>query len=131
MDDNDIRTFVREIATRRGNTVSDEEFEDLAGIFRNFWAEVEVEAERASRADKETIILYFNLMIDCLCTAYMQKYQMDAGPAQSKAYKEITSTALNIIYDKGLIKEFIMRFEAIPLRDGVYKEFLTEKNNAA
>jgi hypothetical protein len=127
MDDQEIRIFVREIATRGGNTVSDEEFENLVRIVRNFWAEVEIEAERVSRADKETIILYFNLMVDCLCTAYMQKYRMDAGPAHSKAYEEITSTALNLIYEKGLIKEFIMRFEAIPLRDGVYKEFLTEK----
>lgn len=127
MDDQEIRTFVREIATRGGNTLSDEEYENLVRIIRNFWAEVEIEAERVSRADKEKIILYFNLMVDCLCTAYMQKYRMDAGPAHSKAYEEITSAALNLIYEKGLIKEFIMRFEAIPLRDGVYKEFLTEK----
>jgi len=130
MDDNEIRTFVREIATRGGNTVSDEEFEDLVRIISNFWADVEVEAERVSRADKETVILYFNLMVDCLCTAYMQKYRMDAGHAHSKAYEEITSTALNLIFEKGSIKEFIMRFEAIPLRDGVYKEFLTEKTLA-
>jgi len=127
MDDNEIRTFVREIATRGGNTVSDEEFEGLVRIIRNFWAEVEVESERISKADKETMIHYFNLVVDCLCTAYMQKYRMDARHAHSKAYEEITSTALNLIYEKGLIKEFIMRFEAIPLRDGVYKEFLTEK----
>jgi hypothetical protein len=127
VDDSEIRVFVREIVTRGGNTVSDEEFEDLVRIISNFWADVEVEAEQVSRADKETIILYFNLMVDCLCTAYMQKYRMDAGPAHSKAYEEITSTALNLIYEKGYIKEFIMRFEAIPLRDGVYKEFLTEK----
>ncbi len=130
MDDNEIRSFVREIATRGGNTVSDEEFEDLVRIISNFWADVEVEAERVSRADKETLILYFNLMVDCLCTAYMQKYRMDAGHAHSKAYEEITSTALNLIFEKGLIKEFLMRFEAIPLRDGVYKEFLTEKTLA-
>lgn len=127
MDDEEIRTFVREIATRGGNTVSDEEFEDLVRIIRSFWADVESESERIARADKESIILYFNLMVDCLCTAYMQKYRMDAGHAHSKAFEEITSTALNLIHEKGLIKEFFMRFEAIPLRDGVYKEFLTEK----
>jgi len=127
MDDNEIRTFVREIATRGGNTISDEEFEDLVRIVRGFWADVEAEAEQVSRTDKETIILYFNLMVDCLCTAYMQKYHMDASHAHSKAYEEITSTALNLIYGKGLIKEFFERFEAIPLRDGIYKEFLTEK----
>jgi hypothetical protein len=127
MDDNEVRTFVREIATRGGNTVSDEEFEDLVRIIRNFWADVEVESERVSRADKETIILYFNLMVDCLSTAYMQKYRMEAGHAHSKAYEEITSTALNLIHERGLIKDFFMRFEAIPLRDGVYKEYLTEK----
>ncbi len=127
MDDEEIRTFVREIATRGGNTVSDEEFEDLVRIIRSFWADVENESERIARADKESIILYFNLMIDCLCTAYMQKYRMDAGHAHSKAFEEITSTALNLIHEKGLIKEFFTRFETIPLRDGVYKEFLTEK----
>ena len=127
MDDNEIRTFVREIATRGGNTVSDEEFEDLVRIIHNFWADVEAESERVSRSDKETIILYFNLMVDCLCAAYMQKYRMDASHAHSKAYEEITSTALNLIYEKKLIKEFLERFETIPLRDGVYKEYLTEK----
>jgi len=57
----------------------------------------------------------------------MQKFRLDASHAHRKAYEEITSTALNLIYEKGLIKEFIMRFEAIPLRDGVYKEFIMEK----
>ena len=128
MDENEIRTFVREMATRGGNTISDEEFEDLVRIIRNFWADVDIEAERVSRADKETIILYFNLMVDCLCTAYAQKYRMGAGHAHSKAYEEITTSALNLIHEKGLIKDFFMRFEAIPLRDGVYKEYLTEKN---
>jgi hypothetical protein len=127
MEEDEIRTLVREIATRGGNTISDEEFEDLVGIIRSFWADVELESERVSRADKETIILYFNLMADCLSTAYMQKYRMDAGHAHSKAYEEITSTALNLIHEKGLIKDFFVRFEAIPLRDGVYREFLTEK----
>jgi hypothetical protein len=127
MDDNEIRRFVREISNRRGTTVSEEEFEDLVRIIRSFWADVETESERVSRADKETIILYFNLMVDCLCSAYMQKYRMDAGHAHSKAYEEITSTALNLIHEKGLIKDFFTRFETIPLRDGVYKEFLTEK----
>ena len=127
MDENEIRTFVREMATHGGNTISDEEFEDLVRIIRNFWADVEIEAEGVSRADKETIILYFNLMVDCLCTAYAQKYRMGAGHAHSKAYEEITTSALNLIHEKGLIKDFFMRFEAIPLRDGVYKEYLTEK----
>jgi hypothetical protein len=127
MDENEIRRFTREISTRGGATVSDEEFEDLVRIIHNFWADVERESEKISRADKETIILYFNLMVDCLCSAYMQKFRMDAGHAHSKAYEEITSTALNLIHEKGLIKEFFTRFETIPLRDGVYKEYLTEK----
>ena len=131
MDEDEIRTFVREITTRDGNIVSDEEFEDLVRIIRNFWADVEAESERVSMADKETIILYFNLMVDCLSTAYMQKYRMDAAHAHSKAYEEITSSALNLIHEKGFIKDFFVRFEAIPLRDGVYKEFLTEKTHAA
>jgi hypothetical protein len=127
MEDDEIRTFVREIATRGGNIVSDEEFEDLVRIIRNFWADVEAESERVSKVDKETIIQYFNLMIDCISTAYMQKYRMDPAHAHSKAYEECTSSALNLIHEKGFIKDFFMRFEAIPLRDGVYKEFLTEK----
>jgi hypothetical protein len=127
MDENEIRRFTREISTRGGATVSDEEFEDLVRIIHNFWADVERESEQISRADKETIILYFNLMVDCLCSAYTQKFRMDAGHAHSKAYEEITSTALNLIHEKGLIKEFFTRFETIPLRDGVYKEYLIEK----
>ncbi len=128
MDDDEIRSFVREIVSRGGTTISDEEFENLVVIIHGFWADVEIEAERISNADKESMILYFNLVVDCLCTAYMQKYRMDAAHAHSKAYEEITSTALNLIYKHGLMKEFLMQFEAIPLRDGVYKEYLTEKN---
>jgi hypothetical protein len=127
MDENEIRRFTREISTRGGAVVSDEEFEDLVRIIHNFWADVERESGQISRADKETIILYFNLMVDCLCSAYMQKFRMDAGHAHSKAYEEITSTALNLIHEKGLIKEFFTRFETIPLRDGIYKEYLREK----
>ncbi|GEM_PF-2254308 len=128
MDDDEIRSFVREIVSRGGTTISDEEFENLVVIIHGFWADVEIEAEQISNADKESMILYFNLVVDCLCTAYMQKYRMDAAHAHSKAYEEITSTALNLIYKHGLMKEFLMQFEAIPLRDGVYKEYLTEKN---
>ncbi len=127
MDEEEIRTFAREIAARGGNIVSDEEFEDLVRIIHNFWADVEAESDRISIADKESIILYFNLMVDCLSTAYMQKYRMDAAHAHNKAYEEITGSALNIIYKKGFIKDFFVQFEAIPLRNGVYKEFLTEK----
>lgn len=127
MDENETRNLVREISTRDGNTVSDEEFEHLVTIIRGFWTDVETEADRVSKADKETIILYFNLMVDCLSSAYMIKYQMTAAHAHSKAYEEIASTALNLIHEKGHIKDFFVRFETIPLRDGVYKEFLTEK----
>ena len=127
MDEKEIRTFAREIATRGGNVVSDDEFEDLVRIIHNFWADVEAESERISIADKESVILHFNLMVDCLTTAYMQKYRMDTAHAHSKAYEEITGSALNLIYKKGCIKDFFVQFESIPLRNGVYKEFLTEK----
>jgi hypothetical protein len=49
-------------------------------------------------------------MVDYLHIMYA-KEPMDAGPAHSKAYEEIMSTTLDLIYEKGLIKEFIMRFE--------------------
>ena len=129
VDDREIRVMVREIAVHNKKELSPEEFEDLVLLIGHFRADVEKEAERVSQADKETMIAYFNGMLSCLSGAFMHKYRMDASYAHTRAGDEILSTALNLIYEKGLMKEFIVRFESIPLRDGVYKEYLNEKSH--
>jgi hypothetical protein len=128
VDDGEIRGMVREIAEHNKKELSPEEFEDLVLLIGHFRADVEKEAERVSQADKETVIAYFSGMLSCLSGAFMHKYRMDASHAHTRAGDEVISTALNLIYEKGLIRDFIVRFESIPLRDGVYKEYLNEKS---
>ena len=127
MDEVEIRTMVRDIAVHNEQELSPEEFEDLVRIVSRFWVDVENEAVVVSEAGKGTIISYFNGMFGCLSGAFMQKYRMDTFHAHSRAGDEIISTALNLIYEKGLIKDFMVRFEAIPLIEGIYKEYLAEK----
>jgi hypothetical protein len=127
LDDTEIRLMVRDIELHNQKELTPDEFEDLVSLISSFWQDVEKEAERVSKAEKEIIISYFNGVLASLSGAFMRKYRMDTSHAHSRAGDEVISTALNLIYEKGLIKEFIVRFEAIPLRKGVYKEYLTEK----
>jgi len=106
--------MVRDIVTDDNKDLSPEEFESLVQIVGNFWTDIENEADRISPADKETVISYFNGMFSSLSGAFIDKYHMDTFHAHSHAGDEILSTALNLIYEKGLIRDFIVRFEAIP-----------------
>jgi hypothetical protein len=129
VNDGEIRVMVQEIAVHNKKELSPEEFEDLVHLIGHFWDDVEKEADKVSQADKETVIAYFNGMLSCLSGAFMHKYRMDTFHAHTRAGDEILSTALNLIYEKGLMRDFIVRFESIPLRDGVYKEYLNEKTH--